>query len=314
MFVLLALLVLVAPFTVSGVPTTVPFGGIATPALSYTVGQQITGVSDVKTVSFYVLAHGVGGSQVGVASISAWPVSGSPVVSTSVSLPSVAGAYQLVTVTFNVQLDPTATYIFSIAFTVTDTQYFVATKPTAGGVAGGYVEYAGSWTSGSAKDIIFGITTQNLLKVNPSTNFAQGPGGGGWGCNVITSYSAIQVDWSTLKVNTGFKDYATTVSVAAGTQAACGGYKVPYGTCANCGYSPATNAQIDLTNTNYKVNDVWVAAGYIPNGQYTSANNSQLINLYGGGDCGYELTSAAAAAGEQASIVDGGWLLQLAHI
>jgi len=318
MLVLLSLLLFVAvPFVSSAaVATPIPFGGIVPPPpATYTVGQLITQVSDVSSFSFYVLSYGPAGGA-GTATVYLWSgsaPSGSALASVPVTFSAAPGSYGLVSVPLSLQLNPTATYLIALTFPTVNSQYVVATTPAAAGSSGGYVDnISGAWSTGSGKNVLFGIATQNLLPVNPATNFAQGPGGGGWSCNVQTTYSKIQVNWQTLQVNSALKTFGTsTLKLGA---ASCLSFKAPYGTTANCGYSPAVAGSIDLTGTSFKVADTFVAGGYLPNGgAAVFSNNNQVVSFSGGGDCGYDTTPACLAAGEQACIVDGGFFPPISY-
>lgn len=298
-------------------PTAIPFGGITAAAPSYSVGQLITQISDLISFSFYTLAVQPGGTGV-TASVALWSGTAPSTVLASVPVTlSSASSYALVTATLNAALDPAETYVIYLTFQNSDPrQYLIATKNSAT-ASGGYVDsIGGAWSSSTAKDIIFGVSTNNLLAVNPATNSAQGPSGSGWGCSFVTSFSAIQVDWSTLIVNTGYFASATTVNVRGGCALPPGG--VPYATASECGYRSAY-AYIDLSGTPYYVAETFTPNGYLPSGHIVSqSSNSQVWENYGTGDCGYLLSQSANAAlpivNEQGIIVDGGPYLQLARL
>jgi len=319
MLVLLSLLLLsvAVPFVSSAaVATPIPFGGIVpSPPATYTVGQLITQVSDVSSFSFYVLSYNPPGG-VGTATVTLWSgsaPSGSAIASVPVTFSAATGTYGLVSVPVTLQLNPTLTYLIALTFPTVNSQYVVATTPAAAG-SGGYVDnISGAWTTGSGKNVVFGIATQNLLPVNPAANYAQGPGGGGWGCNVQTTYSKIQVNWQTLKVNSAYK--ASGASTLKLGDPSCAAYKAPYATSANCHYNPPTDVRIDLTGTPFKVNDTFIPGGYLPNGgAAVFTNNNQVVSFSGGGDCGYVATVTCLGQGEQACLVDGGFYLQLATV
>jgi len=206
--------------------------------------------------------------------------------------------------------------IYLTFYNANPTQLRVATSTATG--AGGFVNsVGGSWASGSGEDVVFGVDTKNLLAVDPGSNSAQSPVRGGWGCSFVTTFSAIQVDWSTLLVNTGYFGHSTTVNVVGGCAVGTG---APYGVAAQCGYNNA-NAYINLTGTQYFVNEGFVPDGYLPSGRvlYSSANK-QVFENYGTGDCGYLLSNSAdvalqtAGLGEGAVLVTGGWYLQLGRL
>jgi len=305
--------------------TTVPFGGIAAPSSlgTQSTGQIVTGISDIVSFSFWVAAIGGAGGDSATAAIAQWTgtTAGSVLGSTTVTLPTGAG-YTQVTATLNVvNLDPTLNYVIYITTNVptpaASTHYdFFATYSTA--TTGGLAKATGSvWSSGYNQDAQFSLSFNSVLSVNPSTNYAEGPGTGSWYCALRTYYKAIQVNWQTLKVNTVYAPGVSSTTQLYGASGCSNGLIAPYGTAADCWditHMGADYGNIDLTGTHYAVNDVFTGVGYFGSGTATFTNNNQSVALEGQGDCGWIATAAANNDGEDYALGYGGFYLQLKRI
>jgi len=226
----------------------------------------------------------------------------------------------LTTVPLNAYLDPAFVYLVSITFTNSDCdQYRIATQPPAAGSTGGYMENLdGNWVA-SAKDLRFGVGTKNLLYIDPDTNSAQGPGPANvhWAASTETSFSAIQVNWANLTVNTAYSGSSTSVLIFATDPTLSTPQFIPYAVAASCQTtSSGAYAYINLTNTPYYVDDSFTPIGYAASGYVVSQSaNNQVYELFGGGYCGYEITQTLSnVLNNYDEISDGGWYLQLGRV
>jgi len=247
--------------------------------------------------------------------------SGLPLETVSITLPAYAGAtgYSQVTASFTLTgLNPFGNYV--VYFNTTGFPHYDILTIFSGdqGVAGGLVKGSAIythalWSTGYNENIIFSLTFNSILNVNPVLNFAQGPGSSldtsRWGCRVNTSYSVLQVNWQTLKVNTGYFAGVTSNQVLWNVVSGCESVYAPYGTAAACWdyqYNQWWSyANIDLTGTNYKVASQIGVGGWMTSGEADYSNNNQTVAMSVSGDCGF-----ASAPG--ASVDYGGWDIQLA--
>jgi len=159
---------------------------------------------------------------------------------------------------------------------------------------------------------------QYISLENPKTNFATYiiPTRGGWSpqdSNVLTRFYKIRCDSKTFKVHNGDWTFATTQG-RSGHHKGCE-LAIPYGTCFDC-ESPSSagaSAQIDLRGTNLAVDTSAKGGnfhhqGYISNGSWLFSFCNQVVNLKGGGFCGWTCPIAADNEGVAAG---GGWFLKL---
>jgi len=187
------------------------------------------------------------------------------------------------------------------------------------GATGGLVQATGSiWNANYNQDAVFALAFNSILAVNPATNYAQGPGTGTWYCAVQSNYAYIQVNWQTLKVNTGYFAGIAYSSQLAGSDGCYLEITAPYGTASDCwditGWG-GNYGKIDLTGTHYAVNDVFATGGYFGGGSSVFSNNAQVVDLLGQGDCGWIATVEAEAQGTEDAIHGhGGWYLTLERI
>ena len=170
-------------------------------------------------------------------------------------------------------------------------------------------------TSNSANPVYNFLCTassgQTYIVLQNSNNVSSNiiPSSKPWGqsdSNVITRWSKIAFNPSTLLVNTGDFTYASSTGY-------CSHYhinQVPFGSCFDCAApnSQSGYATIDLTGTNLAVDDNFAYSGAAPAGTISVSNGGQIVNLTGGGACGW--ASPVSTHGEGQS-VQGGWYLKL---
>jgi hypothetical protein len=129
----------------------------------------------------------------------------------------------------------------------------------------------------------------SLVNVASGANFSQYTAGGATpGTNVVTSYTRVRLDPSTLKVNIGDQMFSTSTGTLSGP----GGATVtsmPFGTAMACIASgnAAGLANIDLTGTPFAVNDTFLTQGAAPAGAAVFSPSKQVVNVTGGGFCGW---------------------------
>lgn len=170
-----------------------------------------------------------------------------------------------------------------------------------------------------------------LVNTGRNFNFSQYTAGGAVpGTDVVTHYTKIRLDPDTLVVDIGNQTFATS----NGGPLQHGLYKVtwmPYGAAEACFWPnvPKGKANIDLRDTPFAVDDEFEIAGWWVSGTVSDSSGlvfsflgtnqlpynkigavtSQVVNLTGGGYCGY--THIAGAPSPETG--DGG-LLQLKYI
>ena len=124
--------------------------------------------------------------------------------------------------------------------------------------------------------------------------------------NANTSYTKIAFDPITWLVDTGDFTYTTstlsTHSVAYGFAMGCAGT-----------WTPNAHTRIDLTGTPFAVDDMFVINGYLPNGNAVFSSNNQIVDIMGGGDCGWTAPMAQDAIGGN-YLMTGGKFLKLALV
>ena len=156
--------------------------------------------------------------------------------------------------------------------------------------------------------------TDYLTLVNTASgaNFSQYTAGGATpGTNVVTSYTRVRLNPSTLMVNIGDQTYSSSTGTLSGP----GGVTVtsmPFATAMACigGGNAAGLANIDLTGTPFAVNDTFLVQGSGPAGGAAFSPGKQVVNVSGGGYCGW----AVAEGGYNPINAYGGFQLQLAYI
>ncbi len=138
-----------------------------------------------------------------------------------------------------------------------------------------------------------GTPSDYLTLVNTGGNFNYGQytaGGASFGSTVRTNYSKVRLDPINLLVNIGDQTFASSVgslshggpvtSMSLGTAAAC-----------ISGWNAAGRANVDLTGTPFFVNDTFSVGGNDAAGAATFSAGNQVVNVTGGGYCGWNLPS-----------------------
>ena len=143
------------------------------------------------------------------------------------------------------------------------------------------------------------MTNGHMYITLKNPNYSSNQNGG----NFVTNWQAINIDPLTLLVNTGDYTFSTTT----------GSNKVPYAFAAGCKgtWIPDAHSRIDLTGTPYAVDDMFVINGYLPNGNVTFSSNNQVVDIWGGGDCGW---TAPVVQDAQNRMGSGGPFLKLTMV
>ena len=129
----------------------------------------------------------------------------------------------------------------------------------------------------------------NLAVAGPGANFSQYTAGGASpGTNVRTQFAKLRIDPATLKVDIGDLTFARSF----GSLRHAGGTTVtsmPYGVAMSC-ISPGDAGgigNIDLRGTPFRVNNAFLVGGFAATGTATASPANQVVNLSGGGFCGW---------------------------
>jgi len=168
-----------------------------------------------------------------------------------------------------------------------DALYFVTTVPQGDG---------SNW---------YYINLQNTNNVSTYQDPTSQPWNSG-DSTIVTSWTKVRFDPNTMLINTG--DYTYSSSVGQISHWPAYSHQVPFGTAFGCQspYDGDGIAVIDFTGTNFAVNDTFGTNGYLPGGSATAANNNQVINITGGGYCGWCGPMNAVNQGEE-HMHQGGW-------
>jgi len=153
------------------------------------------------------------------------------------------------------------------------------------------------------------MLSQNGPKINYSSNFV--PSNKPWGASdtntVVTMWTGLNINLNTFLVNNGDYTYATS-------SGQCHHYsitnQVPFGTAFDCAGSGSQTglAKIDLTGTNWIIDDSWAIGGWQPGGSATLSSNNQIATITGGGYCGW---NAPVRANSETLAYTGGPYLKL---
>jgi len=159
-----------------------------------------------------------------------------------------------------------------------------------------------------------GNTYLNLFK--PNTSGYPVPQRHPWGISdssLTTTWTKIRIDLVSLKVDTGDFTYSNSTGHISHWPAYS--TQVPYATAFGCEspYGADGSALIDLTGTNYAVQDTFSNGGYLPGGNAVFSQNNQVVKISGGGFCGWEGPANAVKQGEQHMHI-GGFDLQLVKL
>jgi hypothetical protein len=119
-------------------------------------------------------------------------------------------------------------------------------------------------------------------------NYAQFTAGGASpGTNVRTLYSRVRLLPDTWQIDIADQRYASsTGSIGQEPDAVT---SMPYGVAVDCvSHGSATGlARIDLRATPFRVSDTFVQCGYAAGGSVTFSEEDQVVDLTGGGYCGW---------------------------
>lgn len=129
----------------------------------------------------------------------------------------------------------------------------------------------------------------DLVKTGYGENFSQYTAGGASpGTNVRTTFKKLRINPASLTVDIGDLTFASST----GSLEHSGSVKVtsmPYGVAMSCTAPQAPNGtgNIDLRYTPFQVNSAFTVGGSSAKGSATVAQGKQLVNLAGGGYCGW---------------------------
>lgn len=129
----------------------------------------------------------------------------------------------------------------------------------------------------------------NLVNTGGNFNFSQWTAGGARpGTNVRTSYSKIRLDPATLLVDVSDQTFSSSAGQAGAIKS------MPYGMAGDCirSLSKTGIANVDLTGTPFKVIDPFLVDGFRPAGTIAKSSSDQVVDLTGGGFCGWTASSA----------------------
>ena len=125
-------------------------------------------------------------------------------------------------------------------------------------------------------------------------NFSQYTAGGASpGTNVRTTFTKLRIDPSTLTVDIGDLTFArSTGSTVNGSTAVT---SMPYGTAMSCTSPQSANGtgNIDLRGTPFQLDNTFAVSGFEAVGSATVRSHRQVVNLSGGGYCGWITPSPA---------------------
>jgi hypothetical protein len=123
---------------------------------------------------------------------------------------------------------------------------------------------------------------------NQGQNYAQyTAGGASSGTDVRTHYSRVRLLPDTLQIDISDQRYSS--STGSLTHGATEVTSMPYGVamdCLNLGSNQGV-ARIDLRETPLVVSDTFMTCGYYPAGSWTFSEEHQVVDLTGGGYCGW---------------------------
>ncbi len=129
----------------------------------------------------------------------------------------------------------------------------------------------------------------DLVKTGYGANFSQYTAGGASpGTNVRTMFRKLRINPASLTVDIGDLTFASST----GSLKHSGSVKVtsmPYGVAMSCTAPQAANGtgNIDLRYTPFQVNNAFTVGGSNAKGSAAVTQNKQLVNLSGGGYCGW---------------------------
>jgi hypothetical protein len=136
----------------------------------------------------------------------------------------------------------------------------------------------------------------SLVETGPSHNYAQYTAGGAvTGTTVRTAYTRLRIDPRTRLVNIADQRFSSSTGALMG-QSDVPVRSMPYGVAANCGGATG-RGNIDLRGTRFAVTpDAFAVGGYKAFGDATYASGDQVVELRGGGYCGWLMSLPALFA------------------
>ncbi|MBT8492271.1 MAG: hypothetical protein KJO07_04355 [Deltaproteobacteria bacterium] len=147
------------------------------------------------------------------------------------------------------------------------------------------------WTAYCADTGATPVTYLPLVSVGEDQNFAQYTAGGSSpGTSVRTSYTRIRIDPATLVVDIGDQRFSSS----SGQLAHAGGDQVssmPFGVAMDCSNGENGLANIDLVGTPFAIAESFCQRGSSADGSSVLSSNDQIVDLTGGGNCGWTAPS-----------------------
>ncbi|MCO5967517.1 GON domain-containing protein [Actinoallomurus soli] len=130
----------------------------------------------------------------------------------------------------------------------------------------------------------------DLARTGQGVNFSQYTAGGASpGTNVRTAFTRVRVDPKSLTVDIGDLTFAaSTGSLRHGGTAVT---SMPYGVAMSCTSQADGTGNIDLQDTPFRVDNAFATGGFNASGSASPSGNGQVVDLRGGGYCGWEMSS-----------------------
>jgi hypothetical protein len=128
----------------------------------------------------------------------------------------------------------------------------------------------------------------SLGETGQNQNYSQYTAGGASpGTNVRTTFTRLRIDPATMTVDIGDLTFAS--STGSTSNGATIITSMPYGVAMSCTAPQAADGtgNIDLENTPFQVDNTFTVGGYLPAGSATVSADNQVVNLTGGGYCGW---------------------------
>ncbi|MFL6054038.1 MAG: GON domain-containing protein [Actinoallomurus sp.] len=129
----------------------------------------------------------------------------------------------------------------------------------------------------------------DLARTGQNVNFSQYTAGGASpGTNVRTTFTKLRVDPRTLTVDIGDQTFATsTGSLRHGSTTVT---SMPYGVAMSCTSKANGLGNIDLQDTPFRVDNTFATGGFKASGSATPSPSGQVVDLRGGGFCGWTMS------------------------
>lgn len=141
-------------------------------------------------------------------------------------------------------------------------------------------------------ELVGGQLATYLALPSAVDNFSQyTAGGSATGTDVRTTYSALRIDPVTLRVTCGDQRRATSVGRLShpNTPSPITVTSMPYGVAMGCNRMANGVGRIDLRGTQFAVvPSAFLSGGINPVGAANYSNNDQVVDLTGGGFCGWQ--------------------------